>query len=111
MWEKDMCDKFFSVLAITLAVWMCGVPVRGEPCDLSAAIIRVEPSSVAVYTGVYELDVTNLKDNQLPARQNGVGSGVVVKTDGRRVFIATCHHVVHGADKLVVAFRDGRTFA
>ncbi len=43
---------------------------------------------------------------QSPRRAGGLGSGVVVDTDG---YILTNHHVVEGAQKLRVEFNDGRT--
>jgi serine protease Do len=39
--------------------------------------------------------------------QRGLGSGVVVSSDG---YILTNHHVVNGADTMTVDFADGRTF-
>ncbi len=40
-------------------------------------------------------------------RQRGLGSGVIVSTDG---FILTNHHVVNGADQVRVEMTDGRSF-
>ncbi len=39
-------------------------------------------------------------------RQNGLGSGVVIKGEG---YILTNHHVIDGADKIRVEFADGRS--
>jgi len=41
------------------------------------------------------------------APQAGLGSGVVISADG---YIVTNNHVVEGADKLTVSFKDGREF-
>lgn len=46
--------------------------------------------------------------NVAPQRQEGIGSGVVVSTDG---YILTNNHVVDGADEVKVALQDGREFA
>ncbi|REJ69196.1 MAG: PDZ domain-containing protein [Planctomycetota bacterium] len=40
-------------------------------------------------------------------QQNGVGSGVIIDTSG---IILTNHHVVQGADRVVVRLHDGREF-
>ena len=42
-----------------------------------------------------------------PRRQGGLGSGVIVSSDGR---ILTNHHVIDGADKVQVELKDRRSF-
>src|SRR5690242_21378041 len=44
---------------------------------------------------------------QTPQRVEGVGSGVIVNSDG---YILTNHHVVDGATEVKVELTDGRTF-
>jgi serine protease Do len=41
-------------------------------------------------------------------RQQGLGSGVIVKRVGKKVYILTNHHVVNGADEIQVILHDGR---
>ena len=43
-----------------------------------------------------------------PREQNGMGSGVIVRSDG---YILTNNHVIEGADSLTVELSDGRTVA
>lgn len=45
--------------------------------------------------------------NELEKKQAGLGSGVVIDEAG---FILTNEHVISGADKIIVAFPDGRKF-
>ena len=47
------------------------------------------------------------KQNSRPRTVEGEGSGVVVSEDG---YILTNNHVVENADKIVVRFKDGRTY-
>jgi Do/DeqQ family serine protease len=42
-----------------------------------------------------------------PRRQEGLGSGVIVRSDG---YLLTNHHVVDGATQVEVELNDGRTF-
>ena len=43
-------------------------------------------------------------------RQQGLGSGVIVRDAGNDVYILTNHHVVNGADEIEVTLNDGREF-
>jgi len=48
-------------------------------------------------------------ENQDPMRKTGIGSGMVIKINGRN-YILTNHHVVYGVDRIVVRTDDGREF-
>jgi Do/DeqQ family serine protease len=52
--------------------------------------------------------------NQAPQerefRQQGLGSGVVVRRDGNKVYVLTNNHVVGEADEISVKMADGREF-
>jgi serine protease Do len=43
-------------------------------------------------------------------RNQGLGSGVMVQRDGRRIYVLTNNHVVGEADKIDVKLHDGRSF-
>ena len=43
-------------------------------------------------------------------RQQGLGSGVIVRREGKNVYILTNHHVVDGADEIQITLYDGRQF-
>ena len=62
------------------------------PTDLSAVIDKVLPTVVQV--------------NVQSGNQQGIGSGVIVSSDGK---ILTNNHVVSGADQISVKLSDGRT--
>jgi serine protease Do/serine protease DegQ len=49
----------------------------------------------------------NLPDQERQSVQEGLGSGVIVSTDG---YILTNHHVVEGADELRVSLSDGMEY-
>jgi len=43
-------------------------------------------------------------------RQQGLGSGVIVKREGKKVYILTNHHVVNGAEEIRITLNDGREY-
>ena len=91
-----------------VAVSPTAMPVlAGATSDSFTTAIRdvakaVSPSVVQVTNEVAASTFTSSQD--IPA---GVGSGVIYDAQG---YILTNNHVVEGADKLVVALPDGRSF-
>jgi len=84
-------------------------PRRRSP--VTDAVARVSPSVVTVQTEVVNKSVDPFdvfwgrqSERVLP----GLGSGFIVRADG---VIITNAHVVNGASSIVVALRDGKTYA
>lgn len=69
------------------------------------AVERVGPSIVKI--SVTQQGHLDGLFGRVPTTQQGLGSGVIVDARG---FILTNHHVVEGADTILVALPDGRQF-
>ena len=93
------------------------------PVSYASAVRMAAPAVVNIYTTTLIEQPTNPfindpffrhffgQDNQPSQKrmQSSLGSGVLVNSEG---YILTNHHVVHNADEIRVALRDGReTFA
>jgi serine protease Do/serine protease DegQ len=101
---------------------MAGLPVAvgGQPLPSLAPILeKVTPGVVNISAVTMVRRRSTLLDDpffrrffDLPGRkrpQQSLGSGVVL--DAKRGYVITNHHVVEGADKIVVTLQDGRTLA
>lgn len=119
-WFASMAGGLIGALALAGILWGTGVfdepaPVVVQPApggiveirevvtdggaaNASAVARKVVPSIVTVDVGV---------DNAGDFDRFGSGSGVVLSSDG---LIATNAHVVDGAERVQVVFRDGRTY-
>jgi len=108
-----------AVQAAPMSVLASAPPARSGYADVVA---KVAPSIVTVYSertvkpaslpfgedGLPPLfRQFGIPDRPEPRRQGGLGSGVIVNTDGT---ILTNNHVVEGADKVRVELADKRTF-
>jgi len=52
----------------------------------------------------------SLKNNEKEFQDEGLGSGIVVRNEGRRYYILTNKHVIGGADHISVKISDGSLF-
>ena len=67
---------------------------------------RVEASPTNLPAPLREFFGQGFGENLRPRREDGLGSGVVIRADG---YVLTNHHVVADADRIQVDLADGRT--
>lgn len=94
-----------------------GLPV--QPLSYAEAVKRAAPAVVNIYTRtniqdrrqrllqdpVYRHFFNRLDTPRQERMQSALGSGVIVREDG---YLLTNHHVIRGADEIVVQLQDGR---
>jgi serine protease DegS len=88
------------------------------PVSYSSAVSRAAPSVVNIYTRTVTKAAKHpllndplfgrLYNRQQQRIKSSLGSGVIMQADG---FIMTNHHVIDGADQILVLLYDGRTAA
>ena len=121
----DLLDKKQAVIEIkqvevtpALAPGMGAVPATG-PASYATAVEAAAPAVVNIHTSkVVTQRINPLFDDPrfrqffgdvFKPRQrieNSLGSGVLISSSG---YILTNHHVIKGADEILVALKDGRT--
>jgi serine protease DegS len=80
---------------------------QGHSESYASSVNQAAPAVVNIYT--QKKITTNESNNQLSQKTAnksvGLGSGVITSSEG---YILTNHHVIKGADGIIVALRDGR---
>ena len=106
--------KLLVLLGCLLILLMSTVPVRSESKPFVAPLIQASKTRAELVQSVQK-SVVHIKVEQKLAnvmrpfqnqpRQEGSGSGAIVRSDG---YILTNHHVVGTADKITVQLYDGQ---
>ncbi|MDE4085532.1 S1C family serine protease [Planococcus maritimus] len=123
-WKRYMASSFGGVLAGALLV---GTMITGtdlgetESATAGVQTSELQSDSAIVTTDVTEtvdatadavVGVSNLQAGNNPFAQTstqeaGAGSGVIYKKQGDEAFVVTNHHVVEGAEQVVVTLANG----
>ena len=99
-WE----EAFISVAdAVNPAV----VQIRSAEIERSDARDELERELERERSPLERFFLPNPRSNNFQQVRVGLGSGVLIRSDG---YIVTNNHVIEGADKLQVLLHDGRTF-
>ena len=101
-----------SVVGLTLFTALRPEPEVSTPAQIAAAVASVQAAGTAtpeVSAAVYQTILPSLvyiqtTGNEASTDGGGIGSGVVVNSDGS---ILTANHVVEGAQAITVIFSDG----
>ena len=83
-------------------------PSKQSNGEKKEGILSVKEVSEQVSKSVVEIQTESISTNPFfpQAVQSGAGSGVILSKDG---YIVTNHHVINGADKIVVITTDGKS--
>lgn len=83
-------------------------PNKQSSGERKEGILTVKEVNEHVAKSVVEIQTESISTNPFfpQAVQSGAGSGVVLSEDG---YIVTNHHVINGADKIVVITNDGKS--
>lgn len=123
-WKRYMASSFGGVLAGALLVGAMTTGVdtgNSEPLSVTEQSSELQSASTVVTTDVTEtvdrtadavVGVSNLQASNNPFAQTstqeaGAGSGVIYKKQGEEAYVVTNHHVVDGAEQVVVTLANG----
>lgn len=122
-WKRYMASSFGGVLAGALLV--TGLAAGGDAGEIEtvsglqgsgmqqeSAVISTDVTATVDKTADAVVGVSNIQAGNNPfvqasAQETGAGSGVIYKKQGDTAYIATNHHVVDGAEQVVVTLADG----
>ena len=99
-WHTVRAETRPAAAPVQTAAAVAAASHDGKRDSYAAVVTAAAPAVVTIR-------VEGHSQEPLPFRQRGLGSGVVVGSDG---YILTNHHVVNGADDIRVDLTDGRTF-
>ena len=109
----------FQVLLLALAWMVTGPSAAAEKLTVAPVLKEVTPAVVNISVRGRRMQQNPLMDDPFfrrffnnPGRRSvpvqGIGSGVII--DGDDGLVVTNHHVVNGAEEIVVTLRDRREF-
>jgi serine protease Do len=122
---RSLIAAFFALLVVSAPALSDQVPSSREQISLSfAPVVRESsPAVVNIYTEkasraqdldpffsdpFFQFFFEGLGRRRAPERQqNSLGSGVIIESDG---LVVTNHHVIEGADSVMVVLNDRREF-
>ncbi len=84
------------------------LPVVVEVNVVNVVKTQALPDAFNFFFGNQDQNNQNIQPREY--RQQGLGSGVIVRHDGSKGYILTNHHVVNGADEIQVTLYDGREY-
>jgi Do/DeqQ family serine protease len=72
--------------------------------------VREMPSPLEFFFGRPDPDSGTPEPRTREFEQRGIGSGIIVRRDGEKVYVLTNNHVAGSADDISVSLYDGRSF-
>jgi serine protease Do len=138
-WDKMIFRAFLSIGVLAFLSFSCTSTLPGERTaraqqdgmDMAFSLQNsFRAVSSKVLPVVVELRVVDISTQRTPQfndwrefffgnpeggeerefRNQGLGSGVLIERDGRKVYVLTNNHVVEGAEEIEVVLNDGRSY-